>query len=251
MKSSNEISARRIALVTGAARGLGAATAKKLAAAGCLVLLGVRDRHSACDLLASIVEAGGQAEVVELDVTRESDIQACLRLIAASHGKLDILVNNAAVMLDGKWVGNSTLEVGDATLRKTFDTNFFAAVAIARTLWPLLERAGHANVVNVSSLMGSNAVHADPEGALAGAKPFAYDASKAALNTLTTHLAELGRASGIQVNSAHPGWVRTSLGTEDAPMSVDEGVQTIIDLALLPAGTRSGQFEHLGSSVPW
>ncbi len=77
------------------------------------------------------------------------------------------------------------------------------------------------------------------------------DASKAALNTFTTHLAEMGRPLGIQVNSAYPGWVRTDLGTEHAEMSIDEGVVTIVELATLPANSRTGRFEHLGAAVPW
>lgn len=242
---------QRVALVTGASRGLGKATAVALAARGFHVWLGVRDKEKAQSVLKEVREAGGSAELVTLDLTKASDISGLVRELTERHGHLDILVNNAAVMLDGSWLGNTSLSVDDNTLKQTFETNFFATVKLTQALWPLLEQSAYANVVNVSSRMGSNTMHADPEGPLKGAKPFAYDASKAALNAFTTHLAEVGRPLGIQVNSAYPGWVRTELGTDYADLSVEEGIQTILQLALLPAGTRTGCFEHMGGTVPW
>jgi len=241
----------RVALVTGASRGLGLATARKLAAHAVHVWLGVREVGSAQGALAEIREAGGRADAVALDVTRPADIAAAVREIERACGCLDILVNNAGVMLDGGWLGNTALSGDDETLRRTFETNFFGTVALTRACWPLLVAAGHANVVNVSSRMGSNTIHADADGPLQGAKPFAYDASKAALNAFTTHLAEVGRGVAVQVNSAHPGWVRTALGTEHASLSIDEGVETIVQLALLAPGSRTGRFEHLGEALPW
>lgn len=250
LSTSNRTSTR-IALVTGASRGLGKATALRLADAGFHVWLGVRDREKAAGLLEEIRTTGAEADLVTLDITDPAHIAAAAREIDERAGRLDVLVNNAAVMLDGSWLGNTVLTVDDATLKQTFETNFFGTVALTRAMWPLLQRAGHANVVNVSSRMGSNTIHAEPDGPLKGAKPFAYDASKAALNALTTHLAELGRTAGIQVNSAYPGWVRTELGTEYAELSIDEGVQTIVQLALLPAGSRTACFEYRGETVPW
>ena len=241
----------RVALVTGAARGLGRATALRLAKEGFHVWLGVRDVARCEDLLEDICRSNARATLLELDVTNTEDIEGAVRRIQQEDGHLDVLVNNAAVMLDGGWLGNTSLTIDGKTLKQTFETNFFGTVALTQALWPLLSSAGQANVVNVSSRMGSNTIHADPEGPLKGAKPFAYDASKAALNAFTTHLAEVGRPLGIQVNSAYPGWVRTDLGTEYADLSIDEGIETILRLALVAPGTKTGRFEYLGEAVPW
>lgn len=242
---------RPVALLTGASRGLGQAAAQRLAEAGLHVWLGVRDVAASHAVLEAIRGVGGSADLVKLDVTSSRDIDAAVRLIEEQSGRLDVLVNNAAVMLDGAWLGNTSLTASQEMLKATFEANFFGTVALTQAAWRLLEKAGHANVVNVSSRMGSNTIHADPDGPLKGAKPFAYDASKAALNAFTTHLAEVGRPVGVQVNSAYPGWVRTELGSEYADLSVEEGVETIVQLALLPADTRTGRFEHLGETVAW
>ena len=251
MTESKNSPPSKIALVTGASRGLGKAAALRLAEAGCHVWLGVRDVNAAQAVLTEVRKRGGSADLVALDLTQPGDIESAARAIESRSGHLDILVNNGAVMLDGGWIGNTSLTATQHMLKQTFDTNFFGTVALTQALWPLLAKAGHASVVNVSSRMGSNAIHADPEGPLKGAKPFAYDASKAALNAFTTHLADVGRPAGILVNSAYPGWVRTELGSEYADLSVEEGVETIVQLALLPAGGRTGRFEHLGEAVPW
>lgn len=242
---------QKVALVTGASRGLGRLTAANLAQNGYIVWLGVRNQADVADLVAEIEAASGIAKPVTLDVTDTATIAEAVRLIETAHGSLDLLVNNAGIMLDGNWVGNTSVTIDPESLRRTFEVNLFGVVAVTQAMWPLLVKAGHANVVNVSSQMGSNTLHADPDSLLAGMKPFAYDASKAALNAFTTHLAELGRPLGIQVNSAHPGWVRTDLGTEDAAMPVEDGVKTILDLSLLPPNQRTGRFEHAGEALPW
>jgi len=251
MTQSNQQKRQQVALVTGAARGLGKEAALRLAQAGYVVLVGVRDIEGSRALLKQIQEEGNSAELLALDLDMPSSIIAAVKEIETRHGSLDVLVNNAAVMLDGGWVGNTTITIDASALKRTFETNFFGTVALTQALWPLLLKAGHANVVNVSSRMGSNTFHADPNGPLVGVKPFAYDASKAALNALTTHLAELGSPLGIQVNSAYPGWVRTELGTEYADLSVEEGVATIVELAMLPPNSRTGKFEHAGTEIPW
>jgi NAD(P)-dependent dehydrogenase (short-subunit alcohol dehydrogenase family) len=247
----NQQKRQSVALVTGASRGLGKAAALNLAQAGYFVIMGVRDIDGSQALLAEVQEKGNSGELIALDLDNPSSITAAVKGIEARHGALDVLVNNAAIMLDGGWVGNTTVTINAVTLKRTFETNFFGTVALTQALWPLLVKAGHANVVNVSSRMGSNTYHADPSGPLVGVKPFAYDASKAALNALTTHLAELGQPLGVQVNSAYPGWVRTELGTEYAELSVEEGVKTIVDLAVLPPNSRTSRFEHAGSEIPW
>ncbi|ETD53997.1 SDR family NAD(P)-dependent oxidoreductase [Pseudomonas aeruginosa] len=242
---------QKIALVTGASRGLGRAAAARLAKAGYEVLLGVRNETDVADFVAEAAAAGEKVRPLILDVTDPATITRVAQVIESNYGSLDLLVNNAGIMLDGSWQGNTATTIDPDSLRRTFEVNVFGVVAVTQAMWPLLVKAGHANIVNVSSQMGSNTLHADPQSILADLKPFAYDASKAALNAFTTHLADAGRAVGIQVNSAHPGWVKTELGTEDAFLSIEDGVKTIVDLALLPPNSRTGRFEHRGEALPW
>lgn len=242
---------QRVALITGANRGLGRATALRLAAKGFETWLGVRDTDSAKAVAEDIRRVGGKVEILQVDMTNADSIAHAARTLSESRDRLDVLVNNAAVMRDGAWFGNSVTTIEPAALRETFETNLFGLVALTQAVWPLLQRPGHANVVNVSSILGSNTLHADPDSLIAPVKAFAYDASKTALNSYTIHLALAGRPLGIQVNSAHPGWVRTDMGTDEAPMSINEGIQTIVELALLPPDSFTGRFVHNREALPW
>jgi NAD(P)-dependent dehydrogenase (short-subunit alcohol dehydrogenase family) len=103
----------------------------------------------------------------------------------------------------------------------------------------------------MSSILGSQALHADPKSPIYDAKAFAYDASKAALNSFTIHLAHELKDTNIKVNSAHPGWVKTDMGTDAAPMEIPEGGKTGVELALLGANGPNGGFFHLGQTLPW
>ena len=241
----------RIALVTGANRGLGQEVAERLAKAGLHVIVSGRNTQAIETVAAAIREQGGQADALELDTSDSASIQRAAQTVHSKFGRLDVLINNAGIMKDGTWVGNTSTTISSEILRETFETNFFGVVALTQALWPLLEKSGHASVVNVSSIMGSNTIHAQTDGPLAQTKPFAYDASKAALNAFTTHLASVGVEHGIKVNSAHPGWVKTDLGSEYAPLSVQEGSRTIVDLALLEVNGFTGCFTHNGDVLPW
>ena len=237
-----------ITLVTGASRGLGLETARQLTALGHTVLVSAR---SLADAERVAGELGGLSEAIELDVERPEHHARVARTIEARHGRLDVLVNNAGAILGEPWVGNTATTVSPEVLRKTFAINLFAVVELTQALVPLLRKGRSARVVNVSSVMGSTTVHADPTGPLWGNKPFAYDASKSALNAFTVHLAQALAADGILVNSAHPGWVKTALGGDWAPMSVEDGARTIVELATLPDGGPTASFRHRGDSVPW
>ena len=162
-----------------------------------------------------------------------------------------MLVNNAGVMLDGSWGGNTAPSIDERRLRDTFETNFFAVVRLTQALLPLLRRGRDPHVINVSSVMGSNSIHADLNGPLAGSKPFAYDASKAALNAFTVHLAPALMGDGIRVNSVHPGWVRTELGTSAALVEVNEGARPIIALAASLGATPNARFVAPDGELPW
>jgi NAD(P)-dependent dehydrogenase (short-subunit alcohol dehydrogenase family) len=241
----------RIALVTGANRGLGREVARRLAQVGLEVWVGARTPEHAEAAAADVRELGGRARPVAIDVTDVASVERAAALIEETSERLDVLVNNAGVMLDGAWVGNTAPEVSDEVLRTTFDVNLFGVVRVTRAMLPLLRKSRDASIVNVSSVMGSLGIHAQPDGPLVYTKPFAYDASKAALNAFTVHLAAAVRDDGILVNSGHPGWVRTTLGTDAAELSIEEGAQTLVELALLRQGGPTATFTHAGNELPW
>ena len=155
----------------------------------------------------------------------------------------------------GKFPGtgpeHSVSEVPSELLHKVFETNFFAQVALTGALLPLLRKSEAGRIVNLSSILGSLTLHADPNSPIYNAKSFAYDASNPALNAFTVHLAWELRDTNIKVNSAHPGWVKTDMGGEQAPMELSEGAKTSAALATLPDDGPSGGYFHQGQPLPW
>ena len=241
---------KQVALITGANRGLGLETAKQLGATGVTILVGARQQSAAEETAATLRASGIDAYGLKLDVVSEEDRKAAAKYIADKFGKLDILINNAGVAAaTGFEPVNS--QTSDSELSRVFETNVFAVVALTRELLPLIKKSAAGRIVNLSSILGSNTLHADPNSPIAGFKSFAYDASKAALNTYTIHLAWELKDTPIKVNSAHPGWVKTEMGSEKAPMEIPEGAQTSVALATLGADGPTGRFIHLGSELPW
>lgn len=240
---------KKVALITGANRGLGLETAKQLGEQGITVIVGARNKTVAEKTAADLKATGIDAFGIQLDVVNDADRKAAAAYIAEHFGKLDILVNNAGV---GSQAGlsNTTAETTDEDLFTVFNTNLFAVVALTRELLPLIKKSPAGRIVNLSSILGSLTLHADPKNPL-GMKPFAYDASKAALNQYTIHLAYELKDTPIKVNSAHPGWVKTDMGTSAAPLEIPEGAQTSVALALLGHDGPSGSFIHAGKVLPW
>jgi NAD(P)-dependent dehydrogenase (short-subunit alcohol dehydrogenase family) len=136
-------------------------------------------------------------------------------------------------------------------LRKTLDTNFFAVVALTQTLLPLVRKSEAGRIVNVSSILGSLSLQATEGSPIYDFKAFAYDTSKAALNSFTIHLAHELKGTKIKVNSAHPGWVKTDMGTDAAPMEIVDGAKTEVELATLGADGPTGGYLHMGETLPW
>jgi NAD(P)-dependent dehydrogenase (short-subunit alcohol dehydrogenase family) len=250
-------SREKVAFITGANKGIGLETARGLGKLGIAVVLASRDEkkgRSAADTLRS--EGIQGVEAVRFDVTRPEDHLEIYRHLESRYGKLDILVNNAGVMLEETDFGtpggfNTTTTVRAEILRGTFETNFFTVVALTQTLLPLIRKAPAGRIVNLSSILGSLALHSDPSSGIYDKKAFAYDASKAALNAFTIHLAQALRGTKIKVNSAHPGWVKTDMGGQAAPLEVSEGGKTSVQLATLPDDGPTGGYFHLGESLPW
>ena len=241
---------KQVALITGANRGLGLETAKQLGATGVTILVGARQQSAAEETAATLRASGIDAYGLKLDVVSEEDRKAAAKYIAEKFGKLDILINNAGVAANTGFEPVNS-QTSDSELERVFETNVFAVVALTRELLPLIKKSPAGRIVNLSSILGSNTLHADPNSPIAGFKSFAYDASKAALNTYTIHLAWELKDTPIKVNSAHPGWVKTEMGSDKAPMEIPEGAQTSVALATLPADGPTGRFIHLGNELPW
>jgi len=241
---------KKVALITGANRGIGFETAKQLGEMGITVVVGARKLEAAEETAAKLNAQGIDAYGIQLEVTSAADRNAAARFIEERFGKLDILINNAGV---GSSTGFTpvTSQVTDEELERIFATNLFAVVSLTRELLPLLKKSPAGRIVNLSSILGSLILHSDPTSPIADFKSFAYDGSKSALNAYTIHLAHELRNTTIKVNSAHPGWVKTEMGTDAAPMEIPDGAKTSVALALLGPDGPSGRFIHLGEELPW
>jgi NAD(P)-dependent dehydrogenase (short-subunit alcohol dehydrogenase family) len=240
-----------LALVTGGNRGLGLATARALAARGLHVIIGARHDDAGREAAAAIAASGHPAEHVVLDVDDAASVRAAAHRIGCAHGRLDLLVNNAGILPEAVVQGR---EVVDAELfRRTFTTNLFGAVTVTEAFLPLLRAGERARIVNVSSTMGSLTDQTDPESPYYDTVVPAYQASKAALNSLTIGLAKLLDGS-VTVTSVCPGFVRTDLAPvarQQAPLSADEAALVVVEAALAPAGTPSGRFVGASGEIAW
>jgi NAD(P)-dependent dehydrogenase (short-subunit alcohol dehydrogenase family) len=252
MKIINEaviMAMNRIALVTGANKGLGFETSRQLARQGIVVLMGCRSAARGRNAANELQKVGLPVEFLCLDVTKPEQIRHAAAVIRKRFGKLDILVNNAGTSVDEDRSPNSAESVSPRVLRQTFDVNFFGLVELTQKLLPLIRKSDSGRIVNVSSIMGSLTIHSR-EGSMSY-KPLAYDASKAAVNVFTIHLAAALSGTNIKVNSAHPGWVRTTMGGPRAPLSPEEGVRTAVWLATVGPDGPTGKFFHREDELPW
>ncbi len=235
----------RIALITGANKGIGLQIARQLAQAGVSVFIGARDEARGRAAADDLVAEGLTAHFVQLDVTDETTIAGAAAMISAEHGKLDILVNNAGIFdfADGP---PSTGSI--AAVRRVIETNFIGALAVTQAMLPLLRAAQAGRIVNLSSSLGSLAINADSSSQYYAQRFIGYNASKAALNMLTIQLAEELRGTGIVVNSVSPGFVKTDL-TGYGVMTPDEGARLPVQHAL--GGEATGGFLEPGGTTPW
>jgi len=241
---------KKIALITGANKGIGLETARQLGKLRVTILVGSRDLARGEEAVEVLLGIGVDARAVKLDVVSEADRTAIAKLIEKEFGRLDILINNAGVMLDGR-AGNETSTTSSKMLHETFETNFFAVVALTQTLLPLIRKSEAGRIVNLSSILASLTLHATKGSFIYDAKTFAYDASKAALNSFTIHLAHELQSTKIKVNSAHPGWVKTDMGGAGAQMEIVDGAKTSVALATLPDDGPTGGYFHMGEPLPW
>lgn len=241
---------KKVALVTGANKGIGFETARQLAAKGITVLLGARDERKGEEAASGLRDENLDVQFLHLDVTDTQMHEAARRFIEENFGKLDILVNNAGITLDaGVPASEGTLE----QWRGTFETNVFNLIALTQRLLPLIKKSEAGRIVNLSSILGSLKWSSDPNSDI-GSFAFsgtAYNASKAALNMFTVHLANELKDTTIKVNACHPGWVKTDMGGENAPLNIEEGARTPVMLATLPAEAYTGKYVHMNDELPW
>ncbi|SDK16770.1 Short-chain dehydrogenase [Methylophilus rhizosphaerae] len=242
---------QRIAFITGANRGIGFETVRKLGEQGIKVIMGARDRAKGEQAVNTLKASGIDAEYLHYDATIANSAQAVAMALETRFGKLDILINNAGILKEALVGQNNSADVTQEILRTTFEANFFAVVALTQALLPLLQRSPAGRIVNLSSILGSQTLHSSPDSPIAAAKGLAYNASKTALNMFTIHLAHALKDTAIKVNAAHPGWVKTELGGTHAPMEVRDSWKTSIRLATLDENGPTGGYFHEDQALPW
>jgi NAD(P)-dependent dehydrogenase (short-subunit alcohol dehydrogenase family) len=229
----------KIALVTGANKGIGYEIARQLGAKGYHVLVGARKTEAGNLAVASLQKGGASAEFVEIDVSDRASIQKAAKVVAAHFDHLDALVNNAAIMEDKANIA----EVSDELLLRTLKTNTLGPLLVTQAFLPLLTKSPGATVVNMSSGLGQLSDMADTYPA--------YSISKTSLNAVTRQFAAALRDKGVTVNSVCPGWVKTDMGGANAPRTVQQGADTVTWLATEASRDLTGQFLRDRNVIPW
>lgn len=236
----------KTALVTGANKGIGHETARRLAELGMTVLVGARDRARGEAAVERLREKSRDVHLVLLDTADEASVARAAADVTKRFGRLDVLVNNAGTAIGAGPPSKQSL----GAMRDIFATNLFGPMAVTQAFLPLLAKAPSPRVVNVSSSVGSLALAADPKSrisALAGV--FGYAASKTALNAFTLRLAQ--ELKHVKVNAACPGYVATDLNGHTGARSADEGAEIVVRLATLPDDGPTGGFFEDAGRVPW
>jgi NAD(P)-dependent dehydrogenase (short-subunit alcohol dehydrogenase family) len=240
---------KRVALITGANKGIGFEVARQLGKAGCTVLLGARNIELGKEAALRLKIEGNDVKFVAIDVVKRETIKRAADEIAHDHGRLDILVNNAGIAAIGKDGAPSVADI-DA-VRTTIETNFIGALAVTQAMLPLLKKSAAASIVNVSSELGSITGHGDPSWKFASVRAIGYSASKAAMNMMTAQLALELAGTPIKVNSANPGFTATDLNHHRGNQTIEQGAAETVRLALLGADGPTGGFFETGGTLAW
>ena len=237
----------KIALITGANKGIGKEIARQLGAQGFVVLIGARDEGRGAEAAAELTQVGIHAHVLALDVTEQKSIDAAAHKIETDYGRLDVLVNNAGIALDRQ--PPSQFDMG--SLRQIYDTNFFGVLAVTKAMLPLVKKSDAGRIVNMSSGVGSLTQQSDPNWEYAAITAIAYPSSKTAVNAITVQLAKELKDTPIKVNAADPGFTATDLNQNRGTRTVQQGATAAVRLATLPEGGPTGGFFDENGPVPW
>lgn len=233
----------QVALITGANKGIGLEIARQLGHKGITVVLGSRDTVKGQAAADTLKNEGIDAATVKLEVTNQGDVAALPAFFADHYGRLDILVNNAAIMPE------SGGPVTEDSFRRGYEANVIAPYFLVEALLPLLEAAPAGRIVNHSSILGSLTTNASGQIPAEALLPV-YNSSKAALNMLTVIHAQRLKDTSIKVNTAHPGSVKTDMNPS-GDLTVEQGAQTAVRLATLPADGPTGGYFHMDETLPW
>ena len=231
---------QKIAVVTGGNKGIGFGICRALAKQGIRTILTARDVSKGEIAKEQLKKEGLEVVFHPLDVTAQDSIGSLADFLTSEFGRLDVLINNAAIRKDAGMMG---LDVPVEIVREMMETNVYGPLVLCQTLAPLLKNSSAGRVVNVSSGMGSLT-------SMGGGSP-AYRITKTALNAMTKVLASEFRGTGVLVNCCHPGWVRTDMGGRGASKSIDEGADTPVWLALLPKDGPTGGYFQDRKPMPW
>ncbi|XVQ06254.1 SDR family NAD(P)-dependent oxidoreductase [Spirillospora sp. CA-255316] len=254
---SEQAAHQKVALVTGANKGIGRGTAEQLAELGMTVLVGARDPRLGEEAAAALRAAGGDAHAVTLDVTDPATVQEAAKQVEERFGHLDVLVNNAGITGSGQVSPEDAYDQVPSSIdlvmvRAVFETNVFGVIAVTNAMLPLLRRSPAPRVVNVSSHAASLTVTSDPDGPLAALLPSAaYAPSKSALNALTVQYANELRKDGVLVNAVAPGYVDTDSNNHTGFLTVAQGAAVVVRLATLGADGPTAGFFAAEGPVPW
>jgi NAD(P)-dependent dehydrogenase (short-subunit alcohol dehydrogenase family) len=240
----------KIALITGANKGIGFEIARQLGAQGITILAGVRDQARGEAAVQQLRAETIDATAVHLDVTNQVTIDAAAAFIEQAYGKLDILVNNAGISVREGSTPPSELAL--EAVRTTFATNVFGVFAVTKAMLPLLRRSGAGRIVNLSSEVGSLSINSDSTSFAAHLPPtLAYNASKTALNALTVFFARELQNTPIKVNSVSPGFVATDLNGHSGFLTPEQGAKVPVAFATLPVDGPTGGFFGEHGVIVW
>ncbi len=239
---------QKVALVTGANKGIGFEIAKKLSQAGCRVLLGARNKELGKQAADKLAASGGKVEYLHLDLLKPETIEKAASEIDKKHGRLDILVNNAGIVDRGD---GSPSKTSIESVESTLQTNFVGPLRVTQAMLPLLQKSEEGSIVNVSSTLGSLAMNGDINSPYVDAKYLGYSASKAALNMMTVQLAYELRDTNIKVNSVCPGYCATDINNNQGVDTAEDGAIEPVKMALLDKSGPTGQYSSRERALPW
>lgn len=239
---------QKVVLVTGGTKGIGREIVRQFGALGWVVVVGGRDLERAEAVVKELAADGVEAAAVRVEVTDESSARAAAEWIGTAYGRLDVLVNNAAIIPEGD---GPVSEISLDALRAGFETNVLGLVATTQAMLPLLRKAEAARIVNLSTELASLSRVGDPASRMSTVLTTGYNASKVAVNMVTVMLANELRSTGILVNAADPGNCATDMGGWDAGRTAAEGAAVAVRLATLPAGAPTGELHAEAGRLPW